>query len=515
MQKKSIADIAYDILEESHRPMHYRKITDEVMKIKEIKAENPHHDVNALMGADQRFIRYQRGIWGLVKWKYREAHLPYTLTSYCLRNGTIFLTSYIKPYFNWSRDDRNMEIVFVDDDGEETKAQVNYRQKLIYGLKEWYKHKKLDVNDTLFIGLIDENKRKYFIIAEKDIKIDTEKDIGGIIYKILQDKEEPLTYSQIYTLITKQAPEQLGLFEEYIQNILRNDIRYAEIQKGKWGLVEWLDEIEQLYLNLLYSERVNDFQFSLKKCFDFLGYQTEWYINQQQELIVAQALLDYKSYRLLITGLPKDMNLSAVRAIDWSGIRKIKEKLNIDSVFLFSEEFPFKELMERAKEEGVQLFELSILYKIMKEHQRIPFSLFELRLAFSPMHHPSNNFDKLISTRSEQWDQWSLIREILTILVKASKKKNYMDMNLLIKELDKNNRSHGNERNIEQLEVKHIIEQLGREPCKLIERSESGNLILAYQLPIAWRKVYSLFQFLMNDDEYGENNFSEKERNNG
>ena len=84
MSRKSIADLAYDILEENRRPMHYRKITEEVMKISDIKAEKPHHGVNALMGADQRFVRYQQGIWGLLRWKYREANLPYSLTSYCL-----------------------------------------------------------------------------------------------------------------------------------------------------------------------------------------------------------------------------------------------------------------------------------------------------------------------------------------------------------------------------------------------------------------------------------------------
>ena len=138
MARKSIVDLAYDVLEENHRPMHYRKIAQEITKIKNIKGENPHHAVNAVMGADRRFIRYQRGIWGLVKWKYREANLPYTLTSYCLLNGTITLTSYLKPYFSWHRDDRTVEIVFVDSEGKEIKAMLNYRQKIITGFREWF-----------------------------------------------------------------------------------------------------------------------------------------------------------------------------------------------------------------------------------------------------------------------------------------------------------------------------------------------------------------------------------------
>ncbi len=510
MVKKSIADLAYEILEENHRPMHYRKITEELMKVKEIKAENPHHDVNASMGVDQRFIRYQRGIWGLVKWKYREAHLPYTLTSYCLRNGTIFLTSYLKPYFSWSRDDRNVEVIFVDIDGEEISILVNYRQKRIFGLKEWFKKRKLDVNDTLYIGLIDENKRKYFIIAEKDIRLDTEKDIGDTIYQILKEEGKPLSYSQIYASIIKQDPNHRGLFDEYIQSTLRNDLRFVKINKERWELFEWLKETEQLCLNLLHAGSVKDFQFSLKQCFEFLGYKTEWFVNHRQRLLVARAALDYKSYSFLITGLPKDYNMNMIRAIDWPGIKKIKENMNIDSVILFSEKFSFKELIERASEEGIQLYELSILTDIIKEHQRLPFSLFELRIAFSPMHQPGNNIHKLMEIRNKQWKEWTLIREIIHILQMARVKNSYIDINSLIKGLSTSGKSY-DANTIEQGRVKKIIEQLSQEPFRLIELSESGNIILAYQDSLANKKINLLFQFIMNSRNYdigddGENN---------
>ncbi len=504
MQKKSISDLAYDILENNHRPMHYRKITEEVMKIKDIKAENPHHDVNALMGADQRFIRYQRGIWGLVKWKYREAHLPYNLTSYCLRNGTIFLTSYLRPYFSWSREDREMEIIFIDDDGEEIKGQINYRKKLIFGLREWYQKKKLDVNDTIYIGLIDENKKRYFIIPEKDVTVDAERDIEDAIYQILKEQGEPLSYSQIYASLVKQDPDQQGLFDEYIQNILRRDARFVEIQKDRWGLAEWLDEVKQLYLKLLYSEDASDFQFSLKQCFDYLGYRTELLDHGQHTLIIARADLDYKSYCLILIGLPKGFTLNMVRAIDWPGIKKIRDSMNSDSVILFSEKFSMKELVDRASEEGVQIYEIAILFSILKEHQHIPFSLFELRTAFSPMHHPGSNHDKLMQVRETQWKQWSLCKDIFSILRTAGRRSHYMDMNLLVKELVHVNPSFQNNQ-LDQIQVKKMIVQLSQEPFKLVEYSESGNIILAYAGPLAEQKMHSLFQFIMGGRENKSN----------
>jgi DNA-directed RNA polymerase delta subunit len=498
MHKKSIADLAYDILEENHRPMHYRQITEEVIKVKDLKAENPHHDVNASMGVDQRFIRYQRGIWGLVKWKYREAHLPYTLTSYCLRNGTIFLTSYLKPHFSWSRDDSNIEIIFVDIDGEEINALVNYRKKLIFGLKEWYRKRKLDVNDTVLIGLIDNSKKKYFIIAEKDIRPDTKKDIGDTIYQVLKEEGQPLSYSRIYAEIIKQDPDKSSLFVEYIKSILISDSRYVEISKDHWGLIEWLNEIEQIYRNLLHADSVKDFHAFLKQCFEFLGYKVEYLDNYRHSLLIARADLDYKSYSLLITGLPNNYDINMIRSIDWPGIKKIKENIGVNSVILFSEEFGVKELIDRSSEEGIQLYQISMLYKIIREHQQMPFSLFELQIAFSPMHHPSNNSDKLMGIREKQWDQWILIREIMKILKKARKKNNYMDINLLFKEIGTSRNSNAINSMEERL-VKSTINQLTQEPFKIIELSESGNIILAYPGSIVQKKINCLFRFFMSE----------------
>jgi len=497
MHKKSIADLAYDILEENHRPMHYRRITEELLKVKDLKAENPHHDVNASIGVDKRFIRHNRGIWGLVKWKYREANLPYTLTSYCLLNGTIFLTTYLKPYFNWSQDDRNIEIIFVDIDGEEIKALVNYRKKLIFGLREWYQKRKLDVNDTIFIGLIDDSKRKYFIIAEKNIKLDNTKDISDSIHEILKEAGQPLSYSQIYSSIIKKDPDNKGLFSEYIKDTMNSDSRYLKFSDNQWGLLEWLDKTEQLYRTLLRAKSVRDFQATIKECLEFLGYEVEYADNGRQELLIARAFLDYKSYSILIVGLPGNYNVNMIHSIDWSTIKRIKENAGIDSVILFSESFNIRELIDRTNEESVQLYELSALYSIIREHKKIPFSLFELQIAFSPLHHPRNSLNKLLEIRKEQWDQWVLVKAVVKTLQEARRKSNYMDLNLLIKEIS-DKKEYDSIADIEEGLVKKIINKISQEPFKLIEISESGNIILAYGNFLIKKKINGLFQFFMN-----------------
>jgi len=498
LYKKTIADLAYDILEKNHRPMHYRKITDELEKIKEIKAEKPHHDVNASMGVDQRFIRYQRGIWGLVKWKFKEAHLTYTLTSYCLYTGTIFLTSYLRPYFSWSRDDTNIPITFIDTEGEEIAAFVNYRKKFIIGLREWYQKKKLDVNDRLLIGLIDDNKKKYFIIAEKDILSENEKDISDTIYHILKVEKKPLTYTQIYGAIISQEPDKRGLFSDFINNILRNDLRYIEISKGHWGLTEWLNITQKLSQNLLYANTDEDIHNLLKEAFEFLGYKVEYLKINQQDMLIVYAELDYKSYSLIVTGLPKDYNFDIVNKIDWPAINIERKKVNAHSVILFSERFQVRELTDRADEENVQLYEFAVLNSIIKEHKKIPFSLFDLQIAFSTLHTAENNYAQLMEIRDRQWFYWNLIKDVVKILCTSKKHNTYMNFELLFKEIGKLQKYDNIDDN--KMLIKKIINQLSQEPINVVEISETNNIIMSYQNSIIKEKINSLFHFFIDKE---------------
>ena len=500
MARKSIADLAFEVLEENRNPLHYRKITEKIMKIKEIKAENPHHDVNALMGVDQRFIRYQRGIWGLVKWKYREANLPYTLTSYCLHNGTIFLTNYLKPYFAWHRNDEPVQVSFIDSDGEEIRVEVDYQKKLISGFKEWFQKRFLKVNDTILLGLIDKKKKVYFIIAEKDIKYDTEKDMGDKIYQILYNENRALNFSQIFTEITKRELGTGNLFENYILDILNNDIRFSRINNEKWGLLEWLSESEQLFIILSSAENTEDFYNSLKKCFQFLGYNTEYSSGGYAKVLIAQAELASKSYSLLITGLPKNYDINTIHSIDWQMLKKIKQNQGADTTILFSEKILLPELIDRASEEGVQLYELSILEYIINEHKQIPFSLIELRTAFSPLRHPGDNLIKLQKIRESQWQDYLLLKIIINTLQVVRTKNTFIDLNLLTQKINLMHNSFHNNK-IESAQVKKALTLLSKEPFKLLELSESGNIILAFPDHLAQEKIYNTFQYILENKD--------------
>jgi len=100
--------------------------------------------------------------------------------------------------------------------------------------------------------------------------------------------------------------------------------------------------------------------------------------------------------------------------------------------------------------------------------------------------------------REKQWDQWILIREIMKILKKAREKNNYMDSNLLFKEIGTSRNSNAINSMEERL-VKSTINQLTQEPFKIIELSESGNIILAYPGSIVQKKINCLFRFFMSE----------------
>ena len=132
------------------------------------------------------------------------------------------------------------------------------------------------MTDTILVGLIDQENKRYFILAAKEIRLHTEKkDMEAAVSQILNKEGNPLKFVQIYSEITKKEPGYGGLFEKYIQDILKNDKRFILLDKELWALTEWLEEEEQLYHNLYYADNGKDFSNLLQRCFQFLGNRAE------------------------------------------------------------------------------------------------------------------------------------------------------------------------------------------------------------------------------------------------
>ncbi|MDD3030950.1 MAG: hypothetical protein PHF16_01025, partial [Atribacterota bacterium] len=200
-----------------------------------------------------------------------------------------------------------------------------------------------------------------------------------------------------------------------------------------------------------------------------------------------------------ITGLPDNYNADMIKNIDWLEMKRVRETYNINTVILFLKKIQDKNLIDRANEENIQMYEFTLLKKIMKEHQRIPFSLFELQVAFSPLQNPENNYGKLMEIRNRQWYYWNLIKDVVRILQISKNQNTYLDFKMLMKKITELNKYDSMD-NYEIL-IKKIVNILNQEPFAFIELSESENMIISYQSSMINKRINSLFQFFLNEEE--------------
>ena len=372
MKYKSVADSAYEILFKHKKSLHYRQITEELMQIRPLKVKEPYYAVNASMSGDKRFMRTKRGVWGLVNWQYKDANIKYSLTSYCLKDGTIFLTSYMRPFF--PREEKTIEITFIDKEGNEIEAIVDNNFNCIVGLKEWYEKKKLKINDIIFVGLIDYDRNRYFLVTENEAKIEPREDLSEKIIKILQETCHSLTYKEICERTLETEGNEENLFSKYIDNILRKDFRFIEEKEEMWGLFDWLSEIEKLQLRLINSEDNESLKKLLQKVFEFFGFETSIVLEGETYFILAKGLLDYKTYNLIIDAKIPDKKSGKIQKYKyWNELSRAKEKTESDYSVIISLDFDYDTLGRKTDRHKVLLFELRWLNDLMKEYDKLPF----------------------------------------------------------------------------------------------------------------------------------------------
>jgi hypothetical protein len=469
MKHKSVADGAYEILIKHKKPLHYRQIT-------------------ASMSGDKRFMRKKRGVWGLVKWQYKDANIKYSLTSYCLKDGTMFLTSYMRPFF--SKEENAVEITFIDKEGNEIEAIVNNDLNCLVGLKEWYKKKKLKVNDIVFVGLIDYDRKRYFLVTEDEAKIEPQNDLSEKIFKILQESGQPLTYKEICERVLEVEVNEENLFSKYIDNILRNDFRFIEEKEEMWGLFDWLSEIKKLQLRLTSSEDNENFKKLLKKVFEFLGFETSIVLEEQASFILAKALLDYKTYNLIVDAKLSDEKSEKIQKYEhWSKFSKVREETKSDYLVIISPDFDYDKLSRKTDKNKVILFELRWLCDLIEEHEKLPFSLSNLKSIFSADNSVKNNIFKLFEKRKMFYNKIKLINIIINLLHENSSKKLYLNVESLTKIINQKIDAYVGLKRVQEHEVEEITKIFSLEPFNIMQKTEMGSIILNFKPELAKERL--------------------------
>ena len=488
MKHKSVADGAYEILIKHKKPLHYRQITKELVKIRPLKVKEPYYAVNASMSGDKRFMRIKRGVWGLVKWQYKDANIKYSLTSYCLKDGTMFLTSYMRPFF--PREENAVEITFIDKEGNEIEAIVNNVLNCIVGLKEWYEKKKLKVNDIVFVGLIDYDRKRYFLVTENETEIEPQEDLSEKIFKTLQEAGQPLTYKEICERVLEVEVNEENLFSKYIDNILRKDLRFIEEKEEMWGLFDWLSEIKKLQLNLINSEDSESFKKLLQKVFEFFGFETSIVLEGETSFILAKALLDYKTYDLIIDAkLPDKKSDKIQKYTHWNELIEAIEKTKSNYSVIISSDFDYDKLSRKTDNNKVTLFELRWLGNLIEEHDRLPFSLADLELIFLANNPVKNNIFRLLEKRKILFSKIKLINCIIKVLCENSGKKLYLNVESLTKIINQRNDKNLGVKRVQEHEVEEITKIFSREPFNIIQKTEMGSIILNFKPKLAKERL--------------------------
>jgi len=484
MKHKSVADSAYEILVKNNKPLHYRQITKELIKIRPLKVKEPYYAVNASMSGDKRFMRIKRGVWGLVKWQYKDANIKYSLTSYCLKDGTMFLTSYMKPFF--PKEEDMVEVTFIDKEGNEIEVMVNHTSNYIVGLKEWYEKKRLKVNDVIYIGLIDYDRKRYFLVTEDETRVESQDDLGEKIFRMLQEANQPLTYKEICEGVLEVEVNEENLFSKYIDNILRKDFRFIEEKEEMWGLFDWLSEIKKLQLRMLNSEDNENLKKLLQKVFEFLGFETSVVLEGEVSFILAKALLDYKTYNLIIDAKLADKKEDKLQKYEhWSELSKAKEETGSDYSIIFSPDFDYDKLNRKTTKNKVTLFELRWLSNLIEEHDKLPFSLGNLESLFLLDNTIKNNMFQLLEKRKILYEKIKLVKVIINILYQNSGKRLYLNGESLTKIINQNINKFTGLKRVQEVEVEEITKIFSLEPFNIIQITEMGSIILNYKPELA------------------------------
>jgi hypothetical protein len=69
MKRESIAKIAYEILKEEEKPLHYKELTELLLKRLPLEGKTPYESVRTQIGYNQNFKRIAEGVYALAEWE--------------------------------------------------------------------------------------------------------------------------------------------------------------------------------------------------------------------------------------------------------------------------------------------------------------------------------------------------------------------------------------------------------------------------------------------------------------
>ncbi|GAJ03026.1 unnamed protein product, partial [marine sediment metagenome] len=228
------------------------------------------------------------------------------------------------------------------------------------------------------------------------------------------------------------------------------------------------------------SEDNEIFKQLLQEVFEFLGFETSIVLEEKTSLILVKALLDYKTYNLIVDAKLADNKDEKIQKYEhWNELSKVKEKTKSDYLIIISPDFDYDKLSKKTNKNKVTLFELRWLCNLIKEHGRLPFSLSDLESIFSTDNSVKDNIFKLFEKRKTLFSKIRLIDTIIKVLNENSGKKLYLNVESLTKIINQKNNQHSGFKIVQEFEVKEITKIFSSEPFNIIQKTEMGSIILS------------------------------------
>jgi len=328
------------------------------------------------------------------------------------------------------------------------------------------------------------------LVTEDETKVEPQDDLSEKIFKILQEAGHPLTYKEICEGVLEVEVNEENLFSKYIDNILRKDFRFIEEKEEMWSLFDWLSEIKKLQLKLINSEDSESLKKLLQKVFEFLGFETSIILEGETSFILVKALLDYKTYNLIVDAKLSDKKSEKMQKYEyWNELSKVKEETKADHSVIISPDFDYDKLRGKTDKNKVILFELRWLGDLIKEHDQLPFSLSDLESIFLTENSIENNIFQLFEKRKILYNKIKLINIIINLLHENSGKKLYLNVESLTKIINQKTDVCIGFKRAQECEVEEITKILSLEPFNIIQKTEMGSIILNFKPELAKERL--------------------------
>ncbi len=477
-EEASLAELAYRILLSHNEPMYYRDIVDEILKIRKIKGKSPYYIVNSCMSQDRRFERIDKGIWGLSKWRYKDISFKYTLTIYCVKNGIITLTSYMRPYF--PSEPEEVELTFIDDRGEKISALLNNKLGKIIGFKEWFSKRGLDVNDILVFGISDYEKNIYTVsIPKKEEDLDPDR-VREEVLRIVKENKRTIRTGEIIKRLPKEIRDYIKIDD--IKHILNREHWLVEVSDNLWVPRELLTEGEALIarINTTSKGKEGDFKLLLKDIFTYFGFTMKEIDFRGTNLYLASAPLDAEGYRFLIEGGTSSNTLPIGL---WE---EAMEHLRTDYFLYVSYTIP-----GMVKNPNIIFLSIYTLKKLIQWHDEFPLTLFDFRPLFVSGREEEDRLAEIDKKRREVVRRVSLLKDILNVLDRLTKNVKLIDMRSLMADLNP-------QKKYTLEEVSEALKFLEVMPVGIVSFTETDSIILNLKKDLAIRRLKSFIDFLID-----------------